>query len=90
MTSAPDMKTPRPTRLALALFLASGLGACSSVENLLAGDKVDYRSSASNQTKGLEVPPDLTQLAKENRYQLPGGVVSAAATSGGTTVSALK
>ena len=88
MTSVLDMKTQRPTRLALALFLVFGLGACSSIENLLAGDKIDYRSSASNQTKGLEVPPDLTQLARENRYQLPGGVVSAAATSGGTTVSA--
>ncbi len=88
MTSAPDMKTLRPTRLALALFLVFSLGACSSIENLLGGDKVDYRSTASNQTKGLEVPPDLTQLARENRYQLPGGVVSAAATTSGTAVSA--
>ncbi|MGZ5268831.1 MAG: outer membrane protein assembly factor BamC, partial [Caldimonas sp.] len=48
------------------------LAGCSTVENFLAGDKVDYRSS-STRTSGLEVPPDLTQLAKESRYQAPSG-----------------
>ncbi|MGZ5714167.1 MAG: outer membrane protein assembly factor BamC [Caldimonas sp.] len=52
------------------------LAGCSTVENFLAGDKVDYRSS-STRTSGLEVPPDLTQLAKESRYQAPSGTVSA-------------
>lgn len=55
------------------LALAAG---CSTVENLLAGDRVDYRSS-STRTSGLEVPPDLTQLNRESRYQAPSGTVSA-------------
>ena len=67
-----------PHRLAQAslLVLVAGLGACSSIENLAAGDKVDYRTSG-NKTAGLEVPPDLTQLARDSRYQQPGGPVSA-------------
>jgi outer membrane protein assembly factor BamC len=69
---------PSVRRLA-PLALAAALCGCSSIENFLAGDKIDYRSQASKAAKGLEVPPDLTQLARDNRYQAPGGVVSAAA-----------
>jgi outer membrane protein assembly factor BamC len=51
---------------------AVALSACSS---LTEGDKVDYKSA----TKGvaLEVPPDLTQLSRDSRYQVPGGTVTA-------------
>ncbi|NUZ05029.1 outer membrane protein assembly factor BamC [Schlegelella sp. ID0723] len=42
----------------------------------MAGDKVDYRSGAER-TNGLEVPPDLTQLSRDTRFQAPGGTVSA-------------
>lgn len=70
--------------LALAASLAAG---CSSFGDLLAGDKVDYRSGA-RQTSGLEVPPDLTQLARDGRFQAPGGTVSAAAAAAGSTVAA--
>jgi outer membrane protein assembly factor BamC len=49
----------------------------------MAGDKVDYRRS-STKTAGLDVPPDLTQLARENRAS-GGGTVSA---SSMTTASA--
>ena len=44
---------------------------------MLSGKSVDYKSQ-SQQTSGLEVPPDLTQLALEGRYKPPGAVVSAA------------
>ncbi len=54
---------------ALCLLLA----ACSTIEQ---GTKIDYRSSAK--APALEVPPDLTQLARDTRYALPGtGPVSA-------------
>ena len=59
-----------------ALALAASLVACSSIDNALSGDKVDYRSPSAK-SKGLEIPPDLTQLARESRYQVQGGVVSA-------------
>ncbi len=53
------------------------LAGCSSIENFLTGERVDYRSTTTRAT-GLEVPPDLTQLAKESRYQAPSsGTVSA-------------
>jgi len=61
---------------AATLVLALSLAGCSSVENLLAGDKIDYRSGAAK-TAPLEVPPDLTQLARDGRYQPQSGVVSA-------------
>jgi outer membrane protein assembly factor BamC len=46
--------------------------------DLLSGDKLDYRSSSSARATGLEVPPDLTQLTRDSRYQaVQGGTVSA-------------
>jgi outer membrane protein assembly factor BamC len=61
---------------AATLVLALSLAGCSSVENLLSGDKIDYRSGAAK-TAPLEVPPDLTQLSRDNRFQPQAGVVSA-------------
>jgi len=61
---------------AAALGLALTLTGCSTVENFLTGDKLDYRSQAGK-TAPLEVPPDLNQLARETRYQPQTGVVSA-------------
>ncbi len=64
------------TRWAAAGVAVLGVAACSSVETFLAGDKIDYKSQASK-TAPLEVPPDLTQLARDSRYQPQRGVVSA-------------
>ena len=66
----------RATAPLLALGLALSLAGCSSLENLMSGDKVEYRSSAQKPV-ALEVPPDLSQLAREGRYQPQTGVVSA-------------
>ncbi|MEW6695564.1 Outer membrane protein assembly factor BamC [Tepidimonas thermarum] len=54
--------------LALAVLLASG---CSVLEE----DRIDYKSA--KQINRLEVPPDLTQLARDSRYALPSGPVTA-------------
>jgi len=56
------------------------LGGCSSLDSLMSGDKIDYRTANSGgKTTGLEVPPDLTQLTRDSRYQqVQGGSVSAA------------
>lgn len=54
------------------LGLSLALSACAALE----GDKIDYKSATKAPT--LEVPPDLTQLAKDSRYAVPGsGTVSA-------------
>ena len=66
----------RPSLLALVALAALQAG-CSSLDSAT-DDKVDYRSTATK-AKALEVPPDLTQLARDTRYQPQGGVISASA-----------
>jgi len=63
-------------RGALATCVAMALAGCSSVDSFLSGDKIDYKSQAGK-TGSLDVPPDLTQLARDSRYQPQAGVVSA-------------
>ena len=75
MTRFPNLST-----LTIAAAMAGlTLAGCSSLDTLLSGDKIDYRTSNSGgKTTGLEVPPDLTQLTRDSRYQQPqGGAVSA-------------
>lgn len=62
---------PPSARLGLitvAALLATG---CSVLQE----DKIDYRSA--RQVSTLDVPPDLTQLSRDTRYQVPGSVVTA-------------
>lgn len=74
MTSLLSIR-PTATRLACTAFVLS-LAGCSSFDSLFSSDKVDYRAAAK-QTQGLEVPPDLTQLAKDSRAQVQGGSITA-------------
>ncbi len=84
----PRTTLPAARRHALACASAVALlAACNSTDGFLSGDKVDYRT-AGVQTKPLDVPPDLSQLARESRYQPQGGVVSAAAASPGGAAAA--
>ena len=69
------------------VLVALAFTGCSTVENLLSGDKIDYRSTGTR-TSGLEVPPDLTQLAKDSRYQPPSGTVSASSFQSAPTPAA--
>lgn len=57
----------RLTLLGLTLALAS----CSVLQT----DKVDYKSAGK--APSLDVPPDLTQLSRDNRYNIPGSTVTA-------------
>lgn len=58
----------RWTTIVLAASLAAG---CSVLQE----DKIDYQSAKKGST--LDVPPDLTQLNRDVRYQVPGSVVTA-------------
>ena len=71
-----------------ALLLASSLAACSSMNRMMSGDKIDYRSAGTAREKGLEVPPDLSQLSRDTRFQPVGGTVSAAQYQQATTAAA--
>ncbi|MES2249835.1 MAG: outer membrane protein assembly factor BamC [Pseudomonadota bacterium] len=64
------------SRFAL-LALVASLAACSVLES----DKIDYKSAGKAPT--LEVPPDLSQLSRDNRYAVPGGAVTANAYQAG-------
>ncbi len=58
------------------------LGACSVLEP----DKIDYKSSGRGVS--LEVPPDLTQLPGQSRYQVTGGTVTASGYQAGQVAAA--
>jgi len=78
----------RSSRLAAVLSCLALIGGCSSINDVLSGDKVDYRSTSTTRTSPLEVPPDLTQLTRESRYQQPNGAVSASTFQSATAAAA--
>ncbi len=79
LAPAPAARPARPlSAVALAIVVLAATGCTSVGDGLFASEKVDYRSTVVK-AQPLEVPPDLTQLSRESRYQPQGGVVSAAA-----------
>jgi outer membrane protein assembly factor BamC len=62
------MTTTSATRTLALTALALSLAACTTV---FESDKVDYK--AAKKAAPLDVPPDLTQLQKDNRYAVPDG-----------------
>ena len=77
----------RVARGLLAAAAVLAVGACSSVDSFLSGDKIDYKSQAGKSV-ALDVPPDLTQLARDSRYQPQSGVVSASGLATSTAAAA--
>lgn len=61
------------------------LAGCTSTDGLFGGDKIDYRTEAVK-SKPLEVPPDLTQLARDSRYQPVGSAGGSVSASSAATV----
>ena len=59
-----------------ALLAISLLAGCSTVKDMMEGDRVDYKSSGGK-APTLEIPPDLTQLTREGHYVVPGTAVTA-------------
>lgn len=57
----------------LALGLLAG---CSSIRDVMDGERIDYKSSGAK-GPSLDIPPDLTQLSRDTRYVVPGTAVSA-------------
>lgn len=79
----------RGAALLLALVPMAWLSGCSTIEGFMAGDKLDYHSEGAK-TPGLEVPPDLTQLNRDTRYQVPAsGSVSANSFQAGVAAAAV-
>jgi len=65
---------------ALAIAMLVALGGCSTASNILDGTKVDYKSAGA--LPPLEIPPDLTTPARDNRYVVPETGKGAATLSG--------
>jgi outer membrane protein assembly factor BamC len=64
------------------LLLSFGLVSCSVLEE----DVIDYKTSSTGNK--LEIPPDLTQLSKDQRYQIkPNGVSASSANTVATNNS---
>ncbi len=65
----------------ISTMVALSLASCSSFEELLDSDRIDYKSDVASQKPGrrLEIPPDLTQLQRDNRFMIPesNGVITA-------------
>jgi len=70
-------RRPRLTATLGAALLLLAAGGCS----VLDPDKIDYKSASAGSS--LEVPPDLTQLAAQSHYQMPGGPVTASSYKAG-------
>jgi outer membrane protein assembly factor BamC len=52
------------------LFLLVLLASCSSMQDLVQGEKIQYKSEAK-QLPRLEIPPDLTTPSRDDRYAVP-------------------
>ena len=67
-----DQRSKLQQGILCALALA-GLAGCSSFSTVMEPDRIDYKSAtqAATKTPTLAVPPDLTQLQRDNRYQVP-------------------
>lgn len=70
----------------LALGLLAG---CSSLREVMDGERVDYKSSGAK-APSLDIPPDLTQLSRETRYVVPGTAVSASSYQVGQPTQAVQ
>jgi len=64
----------------LALAALALLCACGSMGEFLEGKKVDYKSAGK--LPPLDIPPDLTAPARDNRYAVPDGGKAATTLSG--------
>ena len=65
-----------PARGFLIALSLGALAGCGSFNSMMEGDRIDYKSAGKGRT--LEVPPDLTQLQRENRYSVPKANVATA------------
>lgn len=66
------------SRTVIAIGAITLLGACTTIFD---GDKVNYKTEGTAKVVPLDIPPDLTQLARDTRYAVPGGSVTASSMS---------
>lgn len=79
--------TRRPALAGISVLALAMLAGCSSLGEVMEGERVDYKSTGAK-APTLEVPPDLTQLTRETRYVVPGTAVTASSYQIGRTAQA--
>lgn len=62
--------SPATARLTVSLAALAMVAGCSTLNDAMQADKIDYKSNAKR-TATLEVPPDLTSLQGDRRYAAP-------------------
>ena len=63
--------SPAASRGLVLSALMLSLSGCGMIGSVMESDKLDYR--AAKKAAPLDVPPDLTQMQKDNRYAVPDG-----------------
>lgn len=69
-------KAGKSAATAATLAVVMLLSGCSGLNDILQGEKIDYKSQGKA-GPSLDVPPDLTQLSRDTRYVVPGTAVTA-------------
>ena len=81
MRRTPALPGRHVLRLSALALAVAALGGCSSMSTVVNGKSVDYESAKA--APPLDIPPDLTQITREQRYTMPdnakAGPVSALA-----------
>ena len=72
-----DSRHPAQGLAVAAVLVATLLAGCSTISDVMQGEKVDYKTAGGTKAPSLDVPPDLTQLTRDTRYVVPGTAVSA-------------
>ncbi|KAF3998265.1 outer membrane protein assembly factor BamC [Glaciimonas immobilis] len=72
------------------MLALTSLAGCSSVTSFMEPDRIDYKSADKVKTPKLDIPPDLTQLQRENRYAIPDSNQGTATASGYNLQQGLK
>ncbi|HJU71361.1 MAG TPA: outer membrane protein assembly factor BamC [Paucimonas sp.] len=60
----------------------TSLAGCGSLNSMMESGRLDYKSASKESISTLEVPPDLTQLQRDNRYAIPEANNGTATASG--------
>nr|WP_315467313.1 outer membrane protein assembly factor BamC [uncultured Undibacterium sp.] len=66
-----NKKMVRALALAGVIGLSGFSTGCSFVGNIAESNRIDYKSASKAKTTSLEVPPDLTQIRRDNRFSIP-------------------
>ena len=68
----------------LTLLMAVTLAGCSWTGSMRTPDRIDYKSASKKESAAptLDVPPDLSQISRDNRYSIPGATGGTLTASG--------